>query len=211
MCRAAFAGQRQGVIYLTAAMPMTVRASSCGRDKVAITVDNICDFGTNRSNCHVDAKCGFPRLQLHAAEAQFADAYSGRRGLAADRQDAGRARRPQGPGRAGGRKIRPGLSHPSVRRDQPHAARARSQRAGAVRPGQAVLLDAWLGPDSRPAVSARPDAARFRGTSPAPARAVGRLQVRADEILSRRISTPGSRRGSRNGRRSRDRCCSIPR
>ena len=85
-----------------------------------------------------------------------------------------------------GRQIRPGLSQPYFRRDQPGAARARGQRARAVRPGQAVLLDAWLGPDPRPVVSARADAARFRGASPAPPRAVGRLQIRADEILSRR-------------------------
>ena len=55
--------------------------------------------GTNRSNCHVDAECGLSRLQLHAAKAQFADAYSRRRGLAHHRQDAGSARRPQGTGR----------------------------------------------------------------------------------------------------------------
>src|SRR5437879_93564 len=47
---------------------------------------------TNRSTCHVDAKCGLSRDQLHAAQTQFADAYSRRRGLAADWQDAGRAR-----------------------------------------------------------------------------------------------------------------------
>ena len=39
------------------------------------------------------------------------------------------------------------------------------------------------GRDSRPAVSARADAAGFRGASPAPPRAVGRLQVRPDEVL----------------------------
>ena len=37
---------------------------------------------TNRSNRHVDAKCGLSRDCLHPAEAQFADAHSGRRGLA---------------------------------------------------------------------------------------------------------------------------------
>src|SRR5216683_5796233 len=139
---------------------------------------------TNRSNCHVDAKCGLSRDQLHAAQAQFADAYPRRRGLAADRQDAGRARRSQRTGRAAIRQIRAGLSQPFIWRDQPGAAWARGQRARAVRPGQAVLLDARLGPDSRSVVSARADAARFRRASPAPARAVGRLQVRADEILS---------------------------
>ena len=40
--------------------------------------------------------------------------------------------------------------------------------------------------DAGPAVSARADAARFRGASPAPARALGRFQVRTDEILSGR-------------------------
>ena len=40
------------------------------------------------------------------------------------------------------------------------------------------------GRDSRAAVSARADAARFRGASPAPPRAVGGVQVRADEVLS---------------------------
>ena len=103
------------------------------------------------------------------------------------------ARRSQGTGRAAGRQIRPGLSQPHLRRDQPRAARARGQRARAVRPGQAVLLDPWLGPDPRPAVSARPDAARFRRAPAAPARAVGRLQVRADEILSGARSIPASR------------------
>src|SRR6267378_2240534 len=51
-----------------------------GRNKVAVP--------GNRSNCHVDAKCGLPRSHLHAAETQFAHAYSRRRRLAADRQDA---------------------------------------------------------------------------------------------------------------------------
>src|SRR6266436_3821707 len=69
----------------------------------------------NRSNCHVDTECGFPRLQLHAAEAQFADTYSGRRRLAADRQDARGARRSQGPCRTQFRQIRPGLSQSFVR------------------------------------------------------------------------------------------------
>ena len=96
--------------------------------------------------CHVDAECGLSRDQLHAAEAQFADAYSRRRGLADHRQDARGAGRSQGPHREATREIRAGLSHPSVRRDQPRAARPRGQRARAVRPGQAVLLDARLGP-----------------------------------------------------------------
>src|SRR5258708_3720141 len=51
-----------------------------GRNKVAAP--------GNRSNCHVDAKCGLPRSHLHAAETQFAHTYSRRRRLAADRQDA---------------------------------------------------------------------------------------------------------------------------
>ena len=93
-------------------------------------------------------------------------------------------------------KIRPGLSQPSVRRDQPRAARARGQRAGAVRPGQTVLLDARLGTDSRAVVSARADAAGFRGASPAPPRAVGGVQVRADEILSGRPRHRHRRAGS---------------
>ena len=39
------------------------------------------------------------------------------------------------------------------------------------------------GRDPRIAVSARADAARLRGASPAPARSVGSLQIRPDEIL----------------------------
>ena len=56
----------------------------------------------------------------------------------------------------------------------------------AVRPGQAIFLHPWLGSDPGPAVSARADAAGLRGTSPAPPRAVGRVQVGTDEILPHR-------------------------
>ena len=152
-----------------------------------------------------------PAHVITPPKAQFAAAYSGRRGLAVHRPHAEHPCRPQGRGRADGREIRPGLSQPRARRNQHHRARARGQRTGAVRPAQAVLLDPWLGDRARPAVSARADAARFRGTPPAPARAVGRLQVRTDEILSRRARYRDRRRASRNGRRSPARCCSIPR
>ena len=108
-------------------------------------------------------------------------------------------------------KYGPVYRTPHVRRDQHRAARARGQRARAVRPGQAVLLDPRLGHDPRPAVSARPDAAGFRRASAAPPRAVGRLQGRPDEILPCRSSTSASPRASRSGRRAGARCCSIPR
>jgi cytochrome P450 len=68
----------------------------------------------------------------------------------------------------------------------------------------------WLGPDSRPAVSARLMLLDFEEH---------RLHRRALSVafksgpmksyLAR--SMPASPRGSRNGRRSRGRCCSIPR
>src|SRR5215213_6172080 len=70
----------------------------------------------NRSNSHVDEECCFSRLYVHPATPQFADAYSGRRRLAADRQNAGSAGRPEGTGRTAIQKIRAGLSQPSVRR-----------------------------------------------------------------------------------------------
>ncbi len=57
------------------------------------------------------------------------------------------------------------------------------ERAGAVRSDKAVFLHLGLGDGARPAVSARPDAARLRGTSAAPARAVGRLQGRTDAVV----------------------------
>ncbi len=49
---------------------------------------------------------------------------------------------------------------------------------------KAVLLDPWLEQGARAAVSARLDAARFRRAPAASQGAVGRVQVRADEILS---------------------------
>src|SRR6516225_10637854 len=109
-----------------------------------------------RSACHVDTECGLSRVELHAAETQFADPYSRRRRLADHRQDAAGAGRSQGPYRKSLQEIWPGLSHPSVRRNQPLATRARGERARAARPGKTVFLDARMGPDPGATVSARP-------------------------------------------------------
>src|SRR6266436_1873604 len=76
----AFAPDQQRVIYLH---ELCRRASA--RESSAVTKVTV---PGKRSNCHVDAKCGLPRSHLHAAETQFAHAYSRRRRLAADRQDA---------------------------------------------------------------------------------------------------------------------------
>ena len=85
------------------------------------------------------------------------------------------------------RQIWPGLSQPSVRRDQPRRCSDPTPTSWccSTRPSMFSSTLGW-GPDPRPAVSARADAAGFRGASPAPARAVGRVQVRPDEILSGR-------------------------
>ena len=153
-----------------------------------------------------------PSITLHAAEAQFADAYSRRRGLAADRQDAGGARRPQGTGRTA-MPQNTGWSIAAICSARPASCLLGPEANELVLFDQAKQFSSThrLGTDSRPAVSARADAARFRGASPAPPRAVGRVQVRADEILSRR-----ARHRHRRARRavegsSRDRCCSIRR
>src|ERR1700682_1105559 len=76
----AYARDRQRGILPEWAMPTIVR---CESSVVARSRSP-----KKRSNCHVDAKCGLPRDQLHAAQAQFAHAHSRRRRLAADRQDA---------------------------------------------------------------------------------------------------------------------------
>ncbi len=73
-----------------------------------------------RSNCHVDAECGFPRHPADAAKTQGVAAHSRRRGLAVHRPHAQHPRRPQGRSRADVRQIRPGLSQPRARRNQHH-------------------------------------------------------------------------------------------
>ena len=153
-----------------------------------------------------------PPLQLHAAEAQLADAYSGRRGLADHRQDARRCW-PTPRARSSGMPPNTAWSIAAILFGETSivAARARGQRTRAVRPGQAVLLDPWLGTDPRPAVSARADAARFRRASAAPPRAVGRVQIRADEVLSRRARHRHRRAGRAMEGAAGARCCSIRR
>ena len=81
-------------------------------------------IGTNRSNCHVHADCGFPRDHPHAGQAHLAETYSGRRRVADHRPDAVDPRGPQRRGRADGRQIRSRLSQPRARRNQHHPARA---------------------------------------------------------------------------------------
>ncbi len=52
-----------------------------------------------------------------------------------------------------------------------------------VRPAEAVFVHPWLEQGARPVVSARADAARLRRAPAASQGAVGRVQVRADEVL----------------------------
>ena len=139
-----------------------------------------------------------PALTFTAAKAQCADAHPGRRRLAARRQDAARCSpTPRAKSSGWPPNTARSIAAASFGETNHRAARAGSQRARAVRPGQAVLVDPSAGTSPRPAVSARPDAARFRRASAAPPRAVGRVQVRADEILSR-----GARRRHRGAGRA---------
>src|SRR3546814_9599154 len=72
-----------------------------------------------------------------------------------------------------------GLSREELWRPRRVAGRGRGERAGAVRPRQALLVRTGLGAGAEPAVPARADADGFRKASRRPQDAVGRQIGRA--------------------------------
>ena len=137
-------------------------------------------------NVGADARC--PRsiaLRPQASTHQRTGTYPRRQWMAPGRPYARGALGPQGFRRAAGRTIRSGLSQPRLRPEQRFAARPGRQRVRAAGQPETVLVHVGLERAARAPVSTRVDVARFRRASPAPPRPLGRLQIRADAILSR--------------------------
>ena len=141
----------------------------------------------NRSNCHVDAECCFSRLYVHRRRTRNSLTHiPGDEGWPLIGKTLEVLADPKGQVERQSKKY--GLVYRSHLFGETSLVLLGPEANELVLFDQAKQFSSTLGwgPDPRPAVSARADAAGFRGASPAPPRAVGRLQVRADEVLSRR-------------------------
>src|SRR5215472_8031630 len=140
----------------------------------------------DQHNVGADARCPLSTaVRPQAGAHKRAGAYSRRRWLAVGWSYARRALRSQGFRRAAGGTIWSGLSQPRLRPEQRFAARPGSQRVRAAGQPEIVLVHIGLERTARASVSTRSDVARFRRASTAPARPLGRIQIRPDAVLSR--------------------------